>query len=134
MATPFSIVLPTYLRESFLKRSISSVLNQIFTDFELLVIDDAASQVTKKVIESFSDSRIIYIPKAARGGVSAARNTGIRLAQGKYISLLDDDDEYLPLFLQKTFDVMETLPHAGFCWCSIRRVFENANSEIVEKD
>ncbi len=127
----FSVIIPTYNRASLLGRAIRSVLTQTFKDYELLVIDDASSDDTKNVVQSFNDERIIYIRREQNGGSSATRNTGIKQARGRYISFLDDDDEYLPDFLAETYQRFETLPGSvGFIGSGIRVVGERSGKEI----
>jgi glycosyltransferase involved in cell wall biosynthesis len=93
--TPFfSVVIPAYNRASFLTRTITSVLQQSYPDFELLVIDDGSTDNTRELMRSFTekDARVRYIHQenAERG---AARNNGIRMAKGEWIVFLDSDDE-----------------------------------------
>jgi glycosyltransferase involved in cell wall biosynthesis len=90
-----SVVIPTHNRDRFLKAAIQSVLNQTFQDFELIVVDDASTDRTVEVVQSFADPRITYIRHETNKGGAAARNNGIRNASGKYIAFLDDDDEWM---------------------------------------
>ncbi len=89
----FSIILPTYNRSDFVVDAIESVINQSFSDFELLVIDDGSIDKTKSVVEGYcvKDKRVKYYYQD-NSGVSIARNTGIKMATGKYICYLDSDD------------------------------------------
>ena len=115
----FSIILPTYNRASFLKRSIGSVLAQTYTDWELIVIDDGSRDHTKEVVTSFKDPRIHYFyqENAER---SAARNNGIARAKGEYICFLDSDDEYLPDYLMVLNQfIMGNSIHEGFIVCGL---------------
>ncbi|NQT04137.1 MAG: glycosyltransferase [Planctomycetes bacterium] len=96
-----SVVIPTYNRENLVGRAIKSVLSQTFEDFELIVVDDASLDNTEEVIKRFQDSRIKYVQHQKNMGAPATRNTGIRMAKGAYIGLLDDDDEWLPTKLDK---------------------------------
>lgn len=89
----FSVIIVTYNRQRFLPIAVESVLNQTFTDFELLVIDDGSTDKTRSLIEGYGDKRLRYIPKE-HTGVSSARNKGIREAKGGYICFLDSDDRY----------------------------------------
>lgn len=97
----FTIIIPTYNRETQIKDAIQSVLGQSYDDWELIIVDDGSSDNTMKVVESFEDKRIQYIyqENAER---SAARNNGIRHAKGEWICFLDSDDIYLSNHL-KTF-------------------------------
>lgn len=91
-----SIVIPTYNRATLIKRAIASVLAQTLQDFEIIIVDDASQDNTESVIKSLTDSRIKYIKHQTNLNGSAARNTGIKAAQGIYLALLDSDDEWLP--------------------------------------
>ncbi|RLF83553.1 glycosyl transferase, partial [Thermococci archaeon] len=103
-----SVIIPTYNRANLLKRAIASVLNQTFTDFELIVVDDASPDNTPEVVRSINDGRIRYVRLKKNSGGPVARNTGIRKARGRFIALLDDDDEWLPNRLElqiKKFEI-----------------------------
>lgn len=91
----FSVIIPTYNRAGDLKRSLDSVLQQTFTDFEVVIVDDGSTDDTAQVIQTYTDARIKYIYQQ-NSERSAARNNGIRNASGKYICLLDSDDVYYP--------------------------------------
>ncbi|WP_199506594.1 MULTISPECIES: glycosyltransferase family 2 protein [Halobacteriovorax] len=88
-----SVIIPTYNRADFLKRSITSVLNQSFNDLELIIVDDGSTDHTHDVVGSFSDKRIKYLKKE-NAGVSSARNLGVKNSKGDYIAFLDSDDEW----------------------------------------
>jgi glycosyltransferase involved in cell wall biosynthesis len=96
-----SVVIPTHNRAHLLGRAVNSVLRQTFVDFELIVVDDASTDDTASVIGSLHDQRIKYTRHGLNLGAPAARNTGILSAQGDYIGLLDDDDEWYPEKLEK---------------------------------
>jgi len=96
-----SVVIPTYNRANLLGRAVRSVLRQTFSDFELIVVDDASVDDTASVIDDFYDKRIKYTRHGSNLGAPAARNTGISNARGRYIGLLDDDDEWYPEKLEK---------------------------------
>lgn len=107
-----SVIIPTYNREFCIERAIHSVLNQSFTDFELIVVDDASNDNTANIIHQFKDDRIHYVKHPKNKGASAARNTGIRLAKGEYIALLDSDDEWHPEKLVLQLELMRhTFPN-----------------------
>lgn len=89
-----SVILTTYNRPELLKRSIQSVLDQSFTDFELLVVSDGIDKKNRKVAESFKDDRIRYIEIEHFGNHSKPKNEGTKLAVGEYICYLDDDNAY----------------------------------------
>lgn len=96
-----SVIIPTYNRAHLIGRAIRSVLNQTFSHYELIVVDDGSTDNTEEVVKSFRDSRISFIRHERNRGVSAARNTGINAAQGEYIAFNDSDDEWLPTKLER---------------------------------
>ena len=96
-----SVIIPTYNRAHLLSRAIKSVLNQTFQDFEIIIVDDASTDDTDKLVVSFHDSRVRYIQHEKNHGGGAVRNSAIKQAQGDYIAFLDSDDEWLPEKLEK---------------------------------
>ena len=95
-----SIIITAYNRPELLKRALKNVLNQTYKDYEVIVVDDC-SDVALEVPQGVRLIRHIF-----NKGLSAARNTGIKEARGNYIVCLDDDNELLPEFLERTIDVI----------------------------
>jgi glycosyltransferase involved in cell wall biosynthesis len=116
-----SIILPTYNRSKLLRRSIVSVLAQTYKNFELLVVDDASTDHTKDIVESFDDERIHYICHDTNLGGGAARNTGISKAKGNYISFQDSDDEWLPEKLERQLLVLNSGKGEGIVYSAYIR-------------
>ena len=100
-----SIIMPTYNRPEFLRKSIGSVLGQSYPNFELIVVNDGGVDV-KSVISEYRDKRIKYVSKG-NGGLSSALNEGVRKATGKYIAYLDDDDLWGSNHLEVTVEELE---------------------------
>ena len=102
-----SVIIPTYNRAHMVARAIQSVLSQTYQDFEIIVVDDASTDNTQEVVKEFMfrDKRVRYIKHEKNKGGSAARNTGIKNAQGEYIGFLDSDDEWLPTKLEKQIEL-----------------------------
>tara|TARA_B100000768_G_scaffold164883_1_gene167107 strand:- start:542 stop:1432 length:891 start_codon:yes stop_codon:yes gene_type:complete len=96
----FSVIVPTYNRESFIVKTIQSVLNQTYSNFELIIVDDGSTDNTEKVVRRIKDERIKYYKKenAERG---AARNYGTNKAEGDYITFLDSDDLLYSKYLKE---------------------------------
>lgn len=90
----FSIIIPTYNRAALLQKAISSVIQQTFTNWELIIVDDGSTDNTKECVISFTDNRIKYIYQSNQER-SVARNNGISHSNGEYICFLDSDDYYL---------------------------------------
>jgi glycosyltransferase involved in cell wall biosynthesis len=96
----FSVIIPLYNKENFIENTLKSVLNQVFTDFELIIVNDGSADTSEEKIFGFNDSRIKYYSKE-NGGVSSARNYGIEIAQSDYITFIDADDYWYPDFLKE---------------------------------
>jgi len=96
----FSVIIPTYNRASILPRAISSVLNQTYSRFELIIVNDGSIDNTEEVIKSYEDERIVYCKHPQNKGVIAAEKTGIHKAKGDFVALLGDDDELVPNALE----------------------------------
>jgi len=122
MTPKVSIIIPTYNREKFLTRALNSILIQTFKNFELIVIDDASTDNTEKVLKNFQkkDKRIKYFRNSQNKGPSESRNIGIRMAKGKYIAFLDSDDEWLPQKLEKQLKFIENKnAKVVTCWAYV---------------
>lgn len=95
-----SAIITTFNRERFLDAAIRSVLSQTYREFELLVLDNSSSDGTATLVGGFRDPRIRYIRHPPLP-IAAARNLGVRTAQGEFVAFLDDDDEWLPVKLER---------------------------------
>ena len=113
-----SIIIPTYNRGYTILKSIKSVLNQTYKNFEILIIDDGSNDNTKDLILNLEDSRIKYIKLKNNKGASFARNIGIQKASGKYISFLDSDDIYRQDKLEKQYTNL-IMNNADFDFCKV---------------
>ena len=91
-----SVIIPTHNRAEFLRSAITSVLNQTFQDFEIVIVDDASKDHTREVIANFNDTRIKVIHNQVSKGDAGARNIGLLHTNCEYTAFLDDDDEWLP--------------------------------------
>lgn len=100
----FSIVLPTFNRRELLETAISSVLNQTFNDWELLIVNDCSTDNTSAFLTQFSDSRIRIMHNQVNLHKGGARNIGIINSTGKFVCFLDDDDYYFENHLMVFYD------------------------------
>jgi glycosyltransferase involved in cell wall biosynthesis len=107
---PISVIIPTYNRSQLIGRSIKSVLNQTYRNFELIIVDDCSTDNTEEVVASFKDERIRYVRREKNGGEAAARNTGIKAARYDYIAYQDSDDEWFPEKLARQVELLENAP------------------------
>jgi glycosyltransferase involved in cell wall biosynthesis len=126
-----SVIIPTYNRAQLLAEAIDSVLNQTFSDFELIIVDDGSTDHTADVVRSYHDQRIHYCPqgKQERG---AARNRGVALSQGEYLTFLDDDDWYMPCKLEVQVQGLRMHPDVGMVISGWDRVKESG--EVVRSE
>lgn len=95
----FSVIIPTFNRAERVLKTIHSVLNQSFGDYELLVVDDGSTDGTRSVVEELTDPRVRYLGMENRER-GAARNAGVKASQGSYITFLDSDDLWYPNHLE----------------------------------
>lgn len=102
-----SIIIPVHNKEKYLDNTITSVLNQLFTDFEVIAVDDGSTDSSKEILRRFADkdNRITLILTENRG-VSCARNTGLNAASGEWIQFLDGDDLIDPEYLIKALELI----------------------------
>ena len=102
-----SVIIPTYNRSALLVNALESVLRQTYTDYELIVIDDGSTDDTRERLQPYME-RIRYYYQENRGA-SAAQNSGVRIATGKWISILGSDDVWRPTKLARQFEVLSAL-------------------------
>jgi glycosyltransferase involved in cell wall biosynthesis len=110
-----SVVMPAYNAAHTIARTMESILNQTFTDFEFIIVDDGSKDDTWKIITEYAaaDQRIIPILHEVNQGNTAARNTGGKLARGEYIAVQDADDISLPHRLERQVAYLDAHPEAG---------------------
>lgn len=121
-----SVVMSVYNADKYLKESIDSILQQTYTDFEFIIINDGSTDKTDEIINTYLDKRIIYIKNKQNLGLPASLNKGIKLAKGKYIARMDSDDISLPIRFEKQLDYMENNPQCVLLGASVQ-FFGNKN-------
>lgn len=102
-----SVIMPVYNTASYLESSIHSILSQTFQNFEFIIIDDASTDDSLKIIEQFEDERIYLIKNKINIGNYACRNQGVNIAKGKYIAVMDSDDIAMPHRLEAQVHCVE---------------------------
>lgn len=115
-----SVVLPVYNAQNTISEAIDSILNQTFTDFELIIINDGSTDESEKIILEFNDQRIKYYANDGNKGLIYTLNRGIELSMGKYIARMDADDIALPKRFEKQVRVMEENPDIIVCGTQIK--------------
>lgn len=139
-----SIIIPTYHGTDTIGMAVNSVLNQSYANLEIIVVDDNGSgtefqlKTEKKLQNYISKNQIIYLKHNKNLNGSAARNTGMRAANGKYYSFLDDDDLLLPLKIEKQVKLFETSDNElGLVYCSgfvVKSTGKGYKLNIVDED
>jgi glycosyltransferase involved in cell wall biosynthesis len=126
-----SVIIPNYNHASYIADAIHSVLAQEYPHVEVIVVDDGSTDNSCEVIGSFGQRvRAIW---QKNQGLSAARNTGIQIAQGEYIALLDADDMYEPDFLSTLVPLLQANPHVGACHCGYQFV-DHRNRPLAQRE
>ncbi len=120
-----SVIIPTYNRAAYLLEALESVFAQTFEDYEIIVIDDGSTDDTRRVVQPLVDSGKIRYVYQENQGESAARNHGIRLAEGEYLAFLDSDDLMRPTKLEKQVAYLDAHPEAGM----VHSCFERFNNQ-----
>jgi len=123
-----SVIIITKNRASFIAKAIESVLNQTFTDWELIILDNDSNDGTEGIVACYKakDNRIKYQKNPKDQGISKSRNVAISLSRGKYIAMLDSDDYWIDKNkLQKQFDFLEKNPDFGMIGSAIVCVDKN---------
>ena len=103
----FSVVIPTYNRCNVILETVQAVLNQTFSSFEVVVVDNGSTDHTSDIIRSISDSRVRYLKLKGSGSPASPRNHGIVEARGEWIAFLDSDDYWFPEKLESVANVLE---------------------------
>ena len=120
-----SVIVPVYNTENFLNKCLLSIANQTYTDLQIICINDGSSDNSGKILAEFAknDSRFIVIEQSNMG-VSVARNKGLEVATGEYITFVDSDDELAPNMYQTLIDIFkkENNPDCKIVHCGYRRV------------
>lgn len=128
METAISVIVPIYRVEKFLPQCIESVLNQTFTDFELILVDDGSPDRCPEICDEVArrDARVRVIHQA-NAGLSAARNAGIEIAHGEWLGFVDSDDYIAPQFYEKLYQTAQRTD-ADCVMCSVQNVDESGKS------
>ncbi|MCD8154653.1 MAG: glycosyltransferase [Clostridiales bacterium] len=128
----FSIVMPVYQVERYLRQAVASVLRQSFKDFELILIDDASPDDCPRLCEKLraKDNRIRVYHLPVNGGVSNARNTGLDMARGKYLMFMDSDDTIESQLLERVYTSLKKNPARMVLWGMTEELYNGAGRRI----
>lgn len=122
-----SVVMPVYNRSDLASRAIESILNQTFTDFEFIIVDDGSDEETKKILKEYAkkDSRIRLIHNPKNRGIAYSRQRGLDAARGTYIATMDSDDWSVPDRLEKSVAFMADYPEVNVMTGELKNIEEN---------
>jgi glycosyltransferase involved in cell wall biosynthesis len=124
-----SVVIPLYNKDKSIKRTIETVLNQTYKNFELIIVNDGSTDLSLEIVRLIYDKRIRIIDKS-NGGVSSARNAGIKASSNEYIAFLDADDLWEETYLEEICKLIEKCPDAGLLGTSYR--LADKQNKIIE--
>lgn len=116
-APKISVVMPVYNSAKYLQETVDSILNQTYSDFELIILNDKSTDNSKEIIERYlkKDNRIVFIDKEINVGPANLRNEGFERAKGEYIALMDSDDIASPTRFEKQVAILDAQPEIGVC-------------------
>lgn len=126
-----SIIMPSYNVSKYIKDSINSVLEQTYSNWELIIIDDCSIDDTCKIVNTFKDDRIILINNRKNSGAAISRNSGIKIAKGNWIAFLDSDDLWESTKLEKHLEFMCKNDY-GFSYTNYSKIDENGSDLHIQ--
>lgn len=124
-----SVIMSVYNGELYLREAIDSILNQTFTQFELIIINDGSKDNSISIIKSYNDKRIVLIDNDGNKGLIYSLNKGIEVSKGKYIARMDADDISLPERLNEQYLFLEKNNQIGVCGCDYTQFTSNNKSK-----
>jgi len=127
-----SVVMPVYNAEKYVKEAIDSIINQSFTDFECIIVDDGSTDKTKEIIRSYDDKRIILVEN--KHDFIESLNMGMKRAKGKYIARMDADDMMHPDRLKIQYSMMEAEPSITVCGSWMTRYGERVAADYIAQN
>jgi glycosyltransferase involved in cell wall biosynthesis len=131
-----TVVMPTFNRPDMIRESIESIKAQTMRDWELIVVNDGGDRAVERTMEGYLDDKRIRYVYAEHGGLSSARNVGMALARGEYITQLDDDDVYYPDHLETLAAFLKDHPEFQGAYSDTNRAFQEKKGDAwvtVEK-
>ena len=108
MKKAVSVIVPVYNVEKFIFKTVNSILNQDYKNIKIILVDDGSPDISAKIIDELAkkDNRIVWVHKE-NGGVSSARNAGLKIATGEYVIFIDGDDWVEPNYVSYLLNLVE---------------------------
>lgn len=116
-----SVIIPSYNRGDTIKRSIGSVLDQTYSNLEVIIIDDGSTDNTEKIVADLKSNKVFYYKNDTNIGACRSRNRGVKMAKGEFIAFQDSDDEWLPEKLEKQMQFLKEID-CDLVFCSMERI------------
>lgn len=129
-----TVIIPNYNNAAVIRRAIDSVLTQSFTDFELLVLDDASTDESVEVIRSYQDPRLRLLVNEVNTGVAGVWNRAVRNARAEWVALLDSDDSWEPEKLARQMAFLQAYPTLSGCTCGYRHLCLDGTQIVVPRE
>jgi hypothetical protein len=120
-----SVIMPAFNAAPYVARAISSILDQSYSDFELLVVDDGSADSTPDVVSNFTDQRLRFLSNEKNLGLVASLTRGLEMARGELIARMDADDESLPQRIERLVSLIDSDPGLGVVSCAYQDFDEN---------
>ena len=133
MAPKVSVVMSVYNGERYLRQAVDSILNQTFTDFEFIIVDDGSTDDTPAFLDSYTDPRIVRLKNNACIGLTRSLNRGLVVAQGAYIARQDADDISLPARLEQQVKFLDSHPTVGLVGTRREEIDEQGRTLVVRE-
>ena len=111
-----SVILPTFNRADFIANSVKSLISQTYKNLEIIIVDDGSTDDTENIIKNFKDERIKYIKLNENHGANYARNTGLKIAQGQFITFVDSDDEFKDVKIEEELKILSQNESTGLIY------------------
>jgi glycosyltransferase involved in cell wall biosynthesis len=128
-----SVIMNCYNGEKYLKEAINSVLQQTYSNWELIFWDNQSTDGSKLIIKSYEDDRILYFHADSQSPLSKARNLAIEKSKGKYLAFLDSDDVWLPTKLELQINGFIREPEAGISYCGFKTLLTSNTESAINQ-
>ena len=127
MNDTITIIIPTYNKADFISQTIESALNQTYSDYKILVVDDCSSDGTDLIVKKYISDKLRYIRHEKNLGPSVSYNDGILMSDSKYVTILDNDDILLPNHLELIMQEFKKDKHLDVVFSRLAVIDENNN-------
>ncbi len=126
MARPMvSVLMSVYNGQRYLREAVESILNQTFSDFEFIIVNDGSTDTSRAILQSYDDSRILLLDNHENIGLARSVNKGLAVAKGDYVARMDADDISMPRRFEKQVAFLKDQPEVGIVGCSYDKADSN---------